>query len=241
MNRGSRLRVSLPWMAGLSFNEAPIHESGKSRPDHGSHSAARGFNEAPIHESGKCLLGTLHGACPRGFNEAPIHESGKCKWVKLVKQTGKARFNEAPIHESGKSRRSWRASSRSDSASFNEAPIHESGKSTAASAPGWDSQCFNEAPIHESGKSTPSGLACQRRCVASMRPRFMNRGSDSHVHERPRHLHASMRPRFMNRGSAAAYEGLEMGEQRCFNEAPIHESGKSSYAVYNLLRQIALQ
>ena len=35
------------------------------------------FNEAPIHESGKC--GTLQTCrTPRiGFNEAPIHESGK--------------------------------------------------------------------------------------------------------------------------------------------------------------------
>ena len=39
--------------------------------------AAHGFNEAPIHESGKSALpwGARHG-CSR-FNEAPIHESGK--------------------------------------------------------------------------------------------------------------------------------------------------------------------
>ena len=60
---------------------------------------------------------------------------------------------------------------------FNEAPIHESGKSRATSTPARPSPCFNEAPIHESGKSdaTPSELAKIR--LASMRPRFMNRGS----------------------------------------------------------------
>ena len=35
------------------------------------------FNEAPIHESGKSLV-VVDGDPPRnGFNEAPIHESGK--------------------------------------------------------------------------------------------------------------------------------------------------------------------
>ena len=37
---------------------------------------------------------------------------------------------------------------------------------------------FNEAPIHESGKyerGQPTGI---RRIAASMRPRFMNRGSE---------------------------------------------------------------
>jgi len=36
---------------------------------------------------------------------------------------------------------------------------------------------------------------------ASMRPRFMNRGSREYQRERLRPLLASMRPRFMNRGS----------------------------------------
>ena len=60
---------------------------------------------------------------------------------------------------------------------------------------------FNEAPIHESGKLPPD--ARQRpRIRASMRPRFMNRGSELH-----------------HRWTARAGRG--------FNEAPIHESGKS--------------
>ena len=37
-------------------------------------------------------------------------------------------------------------------------------------------RCFNEAPIHESGKSQVRPLHRQDP-LASMRPRFMNRGS----------------------------------------------------------------
>ena len=38
------------------------------------------FNEAPIHESGKSSVFCLHIAVEyRSFNEAPIHESGKCQ------------------------------------------------------------------------------------------------------------------------------------------------------------------
>ena len=53
MNRGSDPIESLSASRRPRFNEAPIHESGKS------HSASKGptlhwcFNEAPIHESGK--------------------------------------------------------------------------------------------------------------------------------------------------------------------------------------------
>ena len=60
---------------------------------------------------------------------------------------------------------------------------------------------FNEAPIHESGKF------CQ--CLTPVRMRT-----------------ASMRPRFMNRGSASASIGIRADGIRRFNEAPIHESGK---------------
>ena len=35
-----------------------------------------------------------------------------------------------------------------------------------------------------------------------------------------------MRPRFMNRGSVPV-RGVDMGDGTSFNEAPIHESGKS--------------
>ena len=60
---------------------------------------------------------------------------------------------------------------------FNEAPIHESGKYWDSTRPCSDFQCFNEAPIHESGKWH---LPCADAEIlyASMRPRFMNRGSN---------------------------------------------------------------
>ena len=64
---------------------------------------------------------------------------------------------------------------------FNEAPIHESGKLIRPIHWSLAARGFNEAPIHESGKCSEdrSGLACQER--ASMRPRFMNRGSFADV------------------------------------------------------------
>ena len=37
--------------------------------------------------------------------------------------------------------------------------------------------CFNEAPIHESGKCRDPGRNGRGGAAASMRPRFMNRGS----------------------------------------------------------------
>ena len=61
--------------------------------------------------------------------------------------------------------------------------------------------------------------------VASMRPRFMNRGSDDVAVVRGGIQLASMRPRFMNRGSRYA-RSRRHSTRRCFNEAPIHESGK---------------
>ena len=60
---------------------------------------------------------------------------------------------------------------------FNEAPIHESGKSSWPCARrSTGSPSFNEAPIHESGKYRLAGVGAHAR-PASMRPRFMNRGS----------------------------------------------------------------
>ena len=86
--------------------------------------------------------------------------------------------------------------------SFNEAPIHESGKFDKGAGVPRRTECFNEAPIHESGKSDL--LSKHVRAVrASMRPRFMNRGSPT-------------RP------------GPRTPRRRRFNEAPIHESGKWS-------------
>ena len=63
---------------------------------------------------------------------------------------------------------------------------------------------FNEAPIHESGKERPRAVY-EVADVASMRPRFMNRG----------------------RGPCGCRPALSAG----FNEAPIHESGKAGGVI----------
>ena len=54
----------------------------------------------------------------------------------------------------------------------------------------------------------------------------MNRGSDEPLELVISHRRASMRPRFMNRGSLHRPRRTR-GTRRRFNEAPIHESGKS--------------
>ena len=53
MNRGSGLWRDPGIANHWSFNEAPIHESGKSTQRNGSPPSKTRFNEAPIHESGK--------------------------------------------------------------------------------------------------------------------------------------------------------------------------------------------
>ena len=53
MNRGSQEGRRAVARCRYRFNEAPIHESGKSGCSSGRGRSARGFNEAPIHESGK--------------------------------------------------------------------------------------------------------------------------------------------------------------------------------------------
>ena len=73
-----------------------------------------------------------------------------------------------------------------------------------------------------------------------MRPRFMNRGSVDLVPDVPAPMQASMRPRFMNRGSAKCWSGICLGSP-CFNEAPIHESGKSSSPCRAMCRAAPLQ
>ena len=83
---------------------------------------------------------------------------------------------------------------------------------------------FNEAPIHESGKCE-RGSAQEIEPLASMRPRFMNRGSPVVTRSLLEICQASMRPRFMNRGSAIAMT-TGVVTLAGFNEAPIHESGK---------------
>ena len=70
------------------------------------------------------------------------------------------------------------------------------------------------------------GANTRRIKAASMRPRFMNRGSTHRgLRSGDRTKVASMRPRFMNRGSEEFHEHPDEWP-RGFNEAPIHESGK---------------
>ena len=64
----------------------------------------------------------------------------------------------------------------------------------------------------------------------------MNRGSAVRSGVQDRFLFASMRPRFMNRGSLDQCACFVLSLDR-FNEAPIHESGKwSSRRGYEGLR-----
>ena len=155
------------------------------------------FNEAPIHESGKCRLGSDGDSEPAGFNEAPIHESGKF-FSSRTRCPMRSGFNEAPIHESGKSE------THGNSTVFTLASMRPRFMNRGSALP-WCSPWF--------------------RCRASMRPRFMNRGSEGGRERDRRRARASMRPRFMNRGSRPP---SARGRRRCwsFNEAPIHESGK---------------
>ena len=53
MNRGSRILRHALEARPRSFNEAPIHESGKLDKAARLHGLHCRFNEAPIHESGK--------------------------------------------------------------------------------------------------------------------------------------------------------------------------------------------
>ena len=63
----------------------------------------------------------------------------------------------------------------------------------------------------------------------------MNRGSLRLIRADGEARGASMRPRFMNRGSLAALAGSETHCDR-FNEAPIHESGKYRQRLPDLRR-----
>ena len=53
MNRGSLYSRIDDLAERIGFNEAPIHESGKSGSSRRPATSGASFNEAPIHESGK--------------------------------------------------------------------------------------------------------------------------------------------------------------------------------------------
>ena len=80
MNRGSTVAEVAGALAILGFNEAPIHESGKSRlgdrrvpVDSQASMRPRFMNRGSATRC--CVLVIGHP----GFNEAPIHESGKLR------------------------------------------------------------------------------------------------------------------------------------------------------------------
>ena len=87
MNRGSDSRGRAADRLHVGFNEAPIHESGKSSSPARFRARARCFNEAPIHESGKYRSRWPFRSGQEGFNEAPIHESGKF-WLRFDPNEG---------------------------------------------------------------------------------------------------------------------------------------------------------
>ena len=151
MNRGSILWTVESGTRTIASMRPRFMNRGSLRPS-ATHAAARScFNEAPIHESGKSGREPRVRRIVARFNEAPIHESGKCGTA-IGGPRRRRRFNEAPIHESGKS-----------------ASITKRCSSCWA--------CFNEAPIHESGKYRSGAARKSAASRASMRPRFMNRGS----------------------------------------------------------------
>ena len=69
----------------------------------------------------------------------------------------------------------------------------------------------------------------------------MNRGSVAAKSARKSEIiKASMRPRFMNRGSVIVRR-IRLVAGRGFNEAPIHESGKFAEAVRSYITDVRLQ
>ena len=84
---------------------------------------------------------------------------------------------------------------------FNEAPIHESGKSQERRAVDGAAETASMRPRFMNRGSALFTFRAHKDAPASMRPRFMNRGSTAPEQDCPQIAHASMRPRFMNRGS----------------------------------------
>ena len=257
MNRGSLfvLDVAQGRPKYPCFNEAPIHESGKfggtsgtsgkpgARHESGSQGMAdarsasmrpRFMNRGSVRtcgRMGRCQCSGSASMRPRFMNRG----SERSAWIG-IRPLGQAAASMRPrFMNRGSYRVRGVEHGHRPKYRFNEAPIHESGKLPSCTVRPTlvtrSPHCFNEAPIHESGKSTDC-LATRSSPAkpASMRPRFMNRGSDdqsSVLTRRVSHV-ASMRPRFMNRGSPRIGPSrFRSPRPSRFNEAPIHESGKS--------------
>ena len=182
-----------------------------------------GFNEAPIHESGKWRHGGHAPGGPHASMRPRFMNRGstlaQAALVDLSLASMRPRFmNRGSLSRSSATpRRMLR---------FNEAPIHESGKCHRARPLPESHQLASMRPRFMNRGSAGALEGCDQVRPASMRPRFMNRGSHGCRSEGRGCPAASMRPRFMNRGSPSE-PWLSSTRRRRFNEAPIHESGKS--------------
>ena len=151
MNRGSAADFRPERTSDLSFNEAPIHESGK-------------FDSGPLPAP----------TCNSGFNEAPIHESGKSEGITMTTHDayrasmrprfmnwGSMVFVSMPPAQALASMRPRFMNRGSD--------------------PGWaPAKCRLLASMRPRFMNRGSMDVFQEMAVefyASMRPRFMNRGS----------------------------------------------------------------
>ena len=174
MNRGSHLvrqdapRASYASMRPRFMNRGSMRLSRRNLIGSGS------FNEAPIHESGKSVAGQDPDILPTRASMRPrFMNRGSARLVALAGQASLAsmrprfmnrgsslirscrnpvqpRFNEAPIHESGKSLRRWKHTG------LRAASMRPRFMNRGSLCEGDQGQLqrlrFNEAPIHESGK-----------------------------------------------------------------------------------------
>ena len=104
------------------------------------------------------------------------------------------------------------------STGFNEAPIHESGKPDSREVIVRYLEEASMRPRFMNRGSASRKVLFARCSSASMRPRFMNRGSNHRIPRQPRRARASMRPRFMNRGSRITVD--DSLRRRCASMRP---------------------
>ena len=102
MNRGSHTILNRLHTIGDRFNEAPIHESGKSRKPCRDCGGKVASMRPRFMNRGSMRVSVLGERALQRFNEAPIHESGKSSGPPRWLPASASCFNEAPIHESGK-------------------------------------------------------------------------------------------------------------------------------------------
>ena len=174
MNRGSRRRANPLRTRRAGFNEAPIHESGKSKGGSDSRAVRPASMRPRFMNRGSAAISLSALKSSYGFNEAPIHESGKLlrgsgsrreRRVASMRprfmNRGSAGVQSTEPDRALASMRPRFMNRGSESAidsripyqrRFNEAPIHESGKCGSGRYPKYVQLGFNEAPIHESGK-----------------------------------------------------------------------------------------